>query len=524
MGLGRERISVLRVVADRLQSSHPGCAQFPLMRLSSVQGKHMSNEYVSCADKVEEPSPFEHILFPRAPIHEPAGQLARFLAELRFEDLPTDVLHTAKLVTLDTIGCIVAGTRTPLGRKIVAAYGSGSEANGCSIPGTSLKLAPSVAAKVNGWLSDVLDFEDTAAGHPSATVIPAALAMAEHLNSTPKQFLLGVVAGYEAGLRLYDATRASPEAYRRFASYHAWHGVAAGAAAMVVSGGSEEQFRSALGHAAANTNIPLWYVQYGRPAHALKANYGQMALGGVDAAICARQDIVGPFAMLSDPVRGFAAIIGSDQFDPSKLSVNLGKTWRLRGTSFKGYPACYSLHSIIDAVSSTVKNSGVEPEQIEKISVRCSAKVADWFSDDAPATDLDGQFSVQYVTAMSVLSIEPGTAWYEPSTMNDPVVSALMKKTKVEVDPRAEDAFWNGLPYLSTASLLVKDGRSFSATVEWPTGHPNKPLSDADLERKFLRNLRGTSLEKHGAKLIEEMMNIDRSTSLSGLGRLLSTP
>ncbi|TIS17631.1 MAG: MmgE/PrpD family protein, partial [Mesorhizobium sp.] len=123
-----------------------------------------------------------------------------------------------------------------------------------------------------------------------------------------------------------------------------------GAAAMVVSGGSEEQFRSALGHAAANTNLPLWYVQYGRPAHALKANYGQMALGGIDAAICARRNIIGPFAMLSDSERGFARIIGSDQFDPSQLSANLRQIWRTKESSLKAFPCCAFLHTTIDAI------------------------------------------------------------------------------------------------------------------------------------------------------------------------------
>ncbi|RWM04937.1 MAG: hypothetical protein EOR72_32815, partial [Mesorhizobium sp.] len=166
---------------------------------------------------------FEHILFPRDPIHLPAGQLARFLTDLRYEDIPDDVLHKAKLITLDTIGCIIAGANTPLGEKILAAYHSGNNQSGCCVPGTSCQTAPSLAAKVNAWLADVLDYEDVAVGHPSATVIPAALAMAEHLNASPQQFLAGVVAGYEAGIRVHDATLASPDVYRRFAVYHAWH-------------------------------------------------------------------------------------------------------------------------------------------------------------------------------------------------------------------------------------------------------------------------------------------------------------
>lgn len=484
----------------------------------------MSVETASApGDQHKAAPPFEDILFPRNPIHEHAGRLARFLAHLRYEDVPSDVLHTAKLVTLDTIGCIVAGTSTPLGEKILAVYG-GPEQKLCSVPGTALRLAPSLAAKVNGWLSDVLDYEDTAAGHPSATVVPAALAMAEHLNATPKQFLTGLVAGYEAGLRLHDATRASPEAYRRFASYHAWHGVAAGAAAMVVSGGSEEQFRSAIGHAAANTNIPLWYVQYGRPAHALKANYGQMSLGGVDAALCARQNIIGPFAMLSDPERGFAAIIGSDRFDPTQLSAGLSEVWRLRETCFKGYPACYALHSTIHAVSTLVKTHNIHPDQIDKVLIGCCRKVFDWFSIKALASDLDGQFSVEYVATMALFSVQAGRDWYSPSQMANVDVCNLMRKIDVEVDPFAEEAYWKSSLISSSVTIFTKDGRSLYTKVDRPPGHFRIPFDDSDIEKKFLHNLCGTMLEARGAEIIEKTMNMDRSISLNDLCGALRTP
>lgn len=467
--------------------------------------------------------PFEHILFPRNSIHEDAGLLARFLTTLRYEDIPGDVLHAAKRITLDTIGCIVAGTKTPLGEKILAAYDTGNVEKGCCVPGTSIRLSPSMAAKVNAWLSDVLDYEDVANGHPSATVIPAALAVAEHLDASPRKFLAGVVAGYEAGLRIHDATQASPEAYRRLAVYHAWHGPAAGAAAMVVSGGSEEQFRSALGHAAANTSLPLWYVQYGRPAHDLKANYGQMALGGVDAALCAGRDIIGPFAMLSDAERGFAKMIGSDQFDPRELSKDLALNWRTRQASLKAYPCCAFLHTTIAAVSSIVNAHTIDPNNVEKMVVSSFARICEWFSDSAPSSAIDAQLSVQYAAAMALLAIEPGRDWYSPSVMERPVLAEVMKKIEVEVDPNAEAAFWDIRQYRSSVTISMKNGQTYSASVDFAPGNWRTPLSDAGVEKKFLNNVRGTPLEQRGSRIVEAVMDIERLSTLNQLGSLLST-
>ncbi|WP_442868705.1 MmgE/PrpD family protein [Bradyrhizobium sp. CCBAU 21360] len=103
-----------------------------------------------CWRRTQGGATFEDILFPRNPIHEHACRLARFLTHLKCEDVPSDLLHTAKLVTLDTIGCIVAGTCTTLGEEILAAYGDGPQQNVCSVAGTALRLGPSLAAKVNG--------------------------------------------------------------------------------------------------------------------------------------------------------------------------------------------------------------------------------------------------------------------------------------------------------------------------------------------------------------------------------------
>ncbi|RWI34096.1 MmgE/PrpD family protein [Mesorhizobium sp.] len=482
----------------------------------------MSTERTQPIDnELDAASSFEHILFPRDPIHFHAGRLARFLTDLRCKDIPGDVLHKAKLIALDTIGCIIAGANTPLGERILAAYDSRDDKSGCWVPSSPCQMAPSLAAKVNAWLADVLDYEDVAVGHPSATVIPAALAMAEYLDAPPEQFLAGIVAGYEAGIRVHDATLASPDVYRRFAVYHAWHGIAAGAAAMVVSGGTEEQYRSALGHAAANTSVPLWYVQYGRPAHSLKANYGQMALGGIDAAICARRDIIGPFAMLSDAERGFARIIGSDRFDPTQLSNGLAQVWRTRESCLKAFPCCGFLHTTIDAISSLVIAHEIEHTDVQRLQIRCFSRIPEWFSDNAPSTDIDAQLSVEYVSAMALLSEEPSRDWYSPSIMTSPTVAGLMKKIEIELDPVAEHAFWNDRQYLSSVTIFMSDGQSYSTTVTFAPGHSRRPLSDSDVEKKFLRNVRGTPLEKNGTAIVERAMNVERLSSLNELLELL---
>ncbi|RWM09956.1 MAG: hypothetical protein EOR72_25725, partial [Mesorhizobium sp.] len=85
----------------------------------------------------------------------------------------------------------------------------------------------------------------------------------------------------------------------------------------------------------------------------------------------------------------------------------------------------------------------------------------------------------------------------------------------------AEQAFWNDRKYLSSVTILMNDGESYSATAAFPPGHRRRPLSESDVEKKFLRNVRGTPLEKDGTTIIESTMNMERLNSLDEMLDLL---
>jgi len=465
----------------------------------------------------------ENNIDPQNPIHIPAKVLAGFLAGLEFKDIPENAIEMAKIILLDTIGCIAAGSETEEGKKILKSYDAANHERGCCIPGTSYSMPASLAAKVNAWLSDVLDYEDTLAGHPSATVIPAALAMAEHDNAKPQQLIKGIVCGYEAGKRMFDATQATKEVHKRFAVYHAWHGFAGGAAAIGVHGGTEEQFRSALGHACGNVNIPLWYVDYGKPAHALKANYGQMALGGVDAALCAGNDLVGPFAMISDPLRGFSYAIGSDQFFPEALSADLGIKWWMEAPAIKFFPCCAFLHCPIRAAQCVMTDNKIRKEDIFKINIKTFERVIEGFWTDIPTTSFDGQMSVQYVVAMGILGLEPGREWFTAEMLSNPEVHGLIHKMTIELDPDSEKDYWATDMELKRATVEIElnSGQKYSNTVDYALGHKNNPADIEDILHKFYHNVRGTKLEKNMEELAELILSLDKQESLERLFCLL---
>jgi len=123
---------------------------------------------------------------------------------------------------------------------------------------------------------------------------------------------------------------------------------------------------------------------------------------------------------------------------------------------------------------------------------------------------------------MALLGIEVGRDWYSTSQMESPIVYGLMSKIEIEIDPTAEEAFWSKDQNISTVTICMRDGKSFSARVDQAPGHWTRPTSDADLEEKFLRNVRGTALQGFGEKIVETTMRLGQLHSMGELFDLLS--
>ena len=130
--------------------------------------------------------------------------LAEYAVSTRYESYPPDVTARAKLVILDTIGCMLGGAATRLGQSMLDTLMASGESGFSTIAGTQARFGAATAALLNGTNANALDFDETleGIGHPSASVIPAALALGELRRSDGKAFLNAVLAGYDVGNRI----------------------------------------------------------------------------------------------------------------------------------------------------------------------------------------------------------------------------------------------------------------------------------------------------------------------------------
>lgn len=141
--------------------------------------------------------------------------LADYVMRTDFSDLPKDVVERAKLCILDSLGCALGGLTTRITSSVIAALSRSSDGES-TIVGHGKKVGCKDAAFINSTLANALDYDDDNwVGHPSATTIPAALAVAEQQGASGKDFLTSYAVGYEVVTRIGKATWPSEERYKR---------------------------------------------------------------------------------------------------------------------------------------------------------------------------------------------------------------------------------------------------------------------------------------------------------------------
>src|SRR5262249_29424015 len=143
-------------------------------------------------------------------------ELAKRIHALRYEDLPPEAVHWAKIGILDLVGVTLAGARekTTTIPEGVLSFGAGAGTS--LIFGGSKRISALDAALVNGTASHALDFDDcnnTIGGHPSAPILPGLFALADAVGATGRDFITAYVAGFETeckiaiGVHFYHYTK-----------------------------------------------------------------------------------------------------------------------------------------------------------------------------------------------------------------------------------------------------------------------------------------------------------------------------
>ncbi|PJJ56175.1 2-methylcitrate dehydratase PrpD [Mumia flava] len=456
-----------------------------------------------------------------------AEQLGGFAAATAYEDLPADVVDSVKKRVLDTIGIAAAAATLETSRAARAWAASQGGVEAASAVGVERRLPAAQAAFVNGTLAHSLDYDDThlpSVLHPSAAVVPAALAAAERNGADGRALVRAIALGLETCVRLgmagYDEKAKNSTFFEHGQHATSICGAMGGAvAAAVLYGADARGVVDALGVTA---SMSSGIIEANRTGGTVKRMHcGWAAHAAVSAAELVAFGFTGPPTVLEGRFGFFQAWLHG-VFDPSAISDGLGTDWAVPGIFFKPYPANHFTHAAVDAAAA-LRAKGVTPDDVERLTLGVPAPNLRTIGEPievkrAPETGYMAQFSGPYAVAVGLLGghgLGAGVEDYTDELAVDPQRRALMAKVDVVADERCTAIFPHQFPAVLTARLT--DGRELVEEVLTTRGGPQRPLSFAELTAKFEANASRTLGPDEVAALADACRDLDHRTDLGAV-------
>jgi len=460
-----------------------------------------------------------------------AQQLASFAARTSYEDLPDAVVESVKMRVLDTLGIAAAAAplETSRAARRWAAEQGGVE--GASAVGVRRRLPANLAAFVNGVLAHSLDYDDThlpSVLHPSASVVPAALAAAERHGASGRSLIRAIAVGLEACVRIgmagYDEAAKNSTFFEHGQHATSICGAMGGAVAAAVVIGDEASVTHSLGVAA---SMASGIIEANRTGGTVKRIHcGWAAHSAVTAAELVSHGLTGPPTVLEGRFGFFEAWLHG-HYEPDAVTERLGDRWLVPDIFFKPYPANHFTHAAVDAAGA-LRAAGITPDQIERIVLGVPGPNLRTIGEPievkrAPDTGYMAQFSGPYAVAVGLFGghgLGAGLDDYTDDLAHDPDRRALMSKVDVVADDRCTALFPRQFPAVLTARL--SDGREVVEEVLTTRGGPERPLSFDELAAKFHDNAIRTMTAGSSEALAEACHELETCTDLSSLLRPLT--
>ena len=392
-----------------------------------------------------------------------ATQLAQRITALRYEDLPAEAVRWAKISLVDTLGCAFAGADEK-GPRIARKVLTGGRDSGPSlIWGTSQYALPLEAATINGTSAHALDYDDcnnALAGHPSAALLPAILALGEEIGASGRDVILAYVVGFETQGKIGHGVHMHH--YEK-----GWHPTAtlgvfgATAASARLLGLSVEQTATALGIAVSlAAGVKANFGTMVKPLHA-----GQCSRNGLYAALLAKEGFTSSPEAFEHKQGFFEVFNGAGNYDAARVLENWASPLEILapGVGLKQYPCCGSTHSAIDAMISLRQQHQLTPANVARIESVTHARALAHTNRPDPR---DVSF-----------------AHFEGDAYRDTPLRSLLQR--IETRPHAHQPKGMDEHFECEMIVTTTSGQRYTTRVEQPLRGPQNLVPPDRLEAKF---------------------------------------
>ncbi len=439
--------------------------------------------------------------------------ISRFIAGLRFEDLPGPVIESAKRHLLDIVGVGLAGSRQDVACRMLAAVERmPGTAGSTRVWGRKARLSALHAAMVNGVSAHVQDFDDThtdSITHGSAVLGPAVMALAEELDAPGTEVITAFVAGWEVVARVGIAARGSFHK-RGFHTTSVAGIFGATAVAGRLLGLSEEQLSHAFGLAGSQVSGVSEYLSNGSSSKSFHA--GWAAHAGIVAAHLAKSGMTGPMTVFEGRYGTYRSYGLLEECDLTALNAGLGKQWETTGISIKPYPCCHFAHAFIDCAKE-LRRRGIRPQDVELLEcivpeIELPLICEPYPKKLRPESPYEAKFSLPFLVAVALTDGAVDHDTFSSRNILRSDLLALADRVTYRTAQVGETTFPRYFPGHIQGTL--KDGRKIEQRLDINYGNPDNPLSDADVEGKFRINVKGILDEEAAAGVIAALQHLER--------------
>ena len=448
-------------------------------------------------------------------------RLAAFVAATRFEALPAPTVAAAKLVLLDTLGAIVAGSAEAENVKLARLAAARTAQGTATLIGQRAKADPFWAALTNAAAGVALEVDEghrLGGGHPAIHVVPGALAVAEERGLGGRRLLESLVAGYEIGSRIGGATTVRANVH----SHGTWGTISTAVAVAKLGEAPAERIRAILNLAASMSPANTWTpaldgatirnLYPGRSAFQgmLAVDLQRCGFTGLDDGPA---DVYG--TLLADAFDGAAAVSGIDALARSDAER---APYRIEQNYFKLHACCRFNHFALDAVMELRRVHRLEASAVGKVEI-VTIPFAVRMSEPAPATSLAARFSIPWAVAAALVLGRTDPSAFDETALGDARIRDLARRVVITTDPamspRRVDA------PTARVRVMLRDGRTLEETTTVVRGDALSPVPRDEITAKFLALASPVLGDAQARKVADTVAETDTLEDIRALTEML---
>lgn len=449
--------------------------------------------------------------------------LARFAAQLRYEDIPADVVARMKTSLLDSLGCCLYGVTLPWTQAVQAMVEGEQAAPVASLFGSGRKTSVAGAVLANGTAGHAFELDDIhkeSIVHPGSIAVPVALAYAERDgNWSGRDLITAMVAGYEIGTRVGNAATMNLF-YRGFHPQGTSGAFVAAASAGRSLSLDGARMQHALGIAGSQAG-GLMAAQEG--AMVKRLHCGRAAQSGVYAAELARRDFTGITDVLEASYGGYLSAY-SDAPNPARLTDGLGTVWETGKVGYKPHASVTSIHAALDALAHLMREHELRPADVAALQVGVSQMTYVHCAWDYKAQGVTAaQMNLYYGLAVTAHDGMAFVEQYRQDRLADPALLDFIGRIEARVDPEIE-GMGPAFRHAAVVTVRTRDGRELTHRILNRRGSPENPISAQDVEYKFRNVVKACLPAADIDRLVRLSDQVDRLDQLDELIAIVARP